>query len=278
MLIYCSFYGGPIRGILSDFRRRNVLQHVQIMVLDGLSVTFELISEIIFDKSYDVRLLSVRECQNLNERKLMQALEYAVRPSRPENTPRLKGLYIFGKKDAARPHVLPSIRQVMTGGVTGSMGAQIGSQWNQKSEEAQIRDLEWQGDKWYGPAGMVLNKTITNGWAQTINACKGMIAFDAVLCGGPRHIRYQDSMTQLQPWYTDPEAYLIPTIAQFVVGKCTGCERTPIGSLIHGESSPESFPLLVPPPRHAATVRAATRPNNYTSSEPAQLIPRCQGM
>lgn len=69
------------------------------MVLDGLAVTFELCSEILLDDTYNVRILSIRDVTNLNENKLRHALSYACRPGRPEGTPRLKGLYIFGTGD-----------------------------------------------------------------------------------------------------------------------------------------------------------------------------------
>ncbi|KAK6709911.1 hypothetical protein SNK05_004387 [Fusarium graminearum] len=92
-----DFYAGPLRGIFSTLRQRDILIHVQSLILDGLSVTAELCHDIINDPNYSVRMLSIRGAQNLNHGKLRAALTYACRSSRPDNTPRLKALYVFGE-------------------------------------------------------------------------------------------------------------------------------------------------------------------------------------
>ncbi|OAA52970.1 hypothetical protein ISF_09138 [Cordyceps fumosorosea ARSEF 2679] len=92
-----DFYSGLLRGLFSTLQRRNILQDVQTLVLDGLSVTAELCHEIINDPRFNVRLLSIRDVTNLNHAKLRGALQYACRASRDAN-PRLKGLYLFGPK------------------------------------------------------------------------------------------------------------------------------------------------------------------------------------
>ncbi|KAL3600023.1 hypothetical protein FPOAC2_04252 [Fusarium poae] len=144
-----DFYAGPLRGIFSTLRQRDILVHVQSLILDGLSVTAELCHDIINDPNYSVRMLSIRGAQNLNHGKLRAALAYACRSSRPENTPRLKALYVFGEhkdenKDAA--------------------------------------------DAWWSRKGRVLESTNDmDDWAQCMQSCQGIISFDAVLCQGPRH-------------------------------------------------------------------------------------------
>lgn len=64
-----EFYSGPLRGILSNLQRTNLLQNVQTLVLDGLSVTADLVNEILVDPKYQIRILSMRETKNLNERR-----------------------------------------------------------------------------------------------------------------------------------------------------------------------------------------------------------------
>lgn len=66
-----EFYSGPLRGILLNLQRTNLLQNVQTLVLDGLSVTADLVNEILVDPRYQVRILSIRETKNLNERRLV---------------------------------------------------------------------------------------------------------------------------------------------------------------------------------------------------------------
>ncbi|RBR19566.1 uncharacterized protein FIESC28_05561 [Fusarium coffeatum] len=91
-----DFYAGPLRGIFSTLRHRNILHNVQSLILDGLSVTAELCHDIINNPDYNVRMLSIRGAKNLNQAKLRAALAYACRPTRPSNL-RLKALYIFSE-------------------------------------------------------------------------------------------------------------------------------------------------------------------------------------
>ncbi|KAH0564826.1 hypothetical protein GP486_001786 [Trichoglossum hirsutum] len=121
-------YPTPLRAIFSRFYQVNLLKDIQTLILDGLSVTAELVQEIICDASYNVRILSIREVKDLDERKLMQVLNYAVRPSRAPDTPKLKGLYIFGPRD---PEPLPMdltlpARSPFGAGSFSAFGAQIG--------------------------------------------------------------------------------------------------------------------------------------------------------
>ncbi|KLO88674.1 uncharacterized protein LW93_4484 [Fusarium fujikuroi] len=145
-----DFYAGPLRGIFSTLRQRDILRDVQSLILDGLSVTAELCHDIINDPSYSVRMLSIRGVNNLNQGKLRAALAYACRSSRPENTPRLKAVYVFGPMPC-----------------------------DENSQDS---------DAWWSKKGRVLNSTSDmDDWAQCLLACQGLISFDAVLCQGPRH-------------------------------------------------------------------------------------------
>lgn len=145
-----EFYSGPLRGIMSRLLRQNVLGNVSTMVLDGLTVPAEIIREFIAEDKYNVRMLSIREAKHLNEGKLRQALKYAVRPSRPAGTPKLRGLYIFGPMEARPGPSEPDIgrRRSPTrypdsspAGVMNALGAQLGAEWNKKSQEALRKDL-----------------------------------------------------------------------------------------------------------------------------------------
>ncbi len=96
-----EFYGGPLRGIFAALDRRRWLRAVSTLVLDGLTVTADVVREIIHEDRFAVRVLSLRGCRQLNQRRLCQVLMYAVRASRPAGTPRLRALYVFGPPDAA---------------------------------------------------------------------------------------------------------------------------------------------------------------------------------
>ena len=86
--------------MFSNLRKRNILQDVQTLILDGLAVPADLVTETITNESFNVRILSLRNVQHSNERKLQQALLYAIRPSRALGTPTFQGLYLFGPQDA----------------------------------------------------------------------------------------------------------------------------------------------------------------------------------
>lgn len=266
-----DFYAGPLRGIFSRLNNRHVLAYVQTLILDGLSVPADLVREIVAEDRYNVRILSVRDAKNLNHTKLQQVLRYAVRPTRAEGTPKLKALYVFGHMDKpavparSQPPQRPAPEPPI--GVLSSEGAQIGAQWNQMStaklNSALPADDE---ERWYRSNGRVLKRQQSD-WADTLQACQGIIAFDAVLCRGPRH----DSSK-----IKDPSAYLPPALASIALGKgCEICGGSPEGPARFGESAETALPLLAPPPSHASTVRAAQRPDGTHGKFPPLFL-RCE--
>ncbi|KAF4624775.1 hypothetical protein G7Y89_g13395 [Cudoniella acicularis] len=283
-----DFYGGPLRGIFSKLQRQHILQDVQTLILDGLSVTSDLVSEIICSDTFNVRILSVREVHHLNERKLQQALLYVIRPSRAPNTPKLEALYIFGPKDVAPvsrferhlnryPAGIAPIDTIPSyGGVTYSPGAQIGAKWNQKSGDTLADEIKKNGDKWYQRSGKVIAKPPSEEWAETIRACEGIISFDAVLCHGPRHTHpiSADKLQKSTPWYKQREAHLPPRIATCALRSCCKCKTSPEGSSMFGRSPIEHFPLLAPPPLHSSTGKAAKTPSAEDTPD-KKLLVRC---
>lgn len=223
-----EYYAGPVRGIFDNLSHRSLLQGVRTLVLDGLPVPADLVADIVLTDRFNINILSIRGCQHLNERKLMQLLQYAVRPTRPAGTPRVKGIY----------HFTPLPRD----------GEQRSP--NPSSTEEEVEDEQ---HAWYRPSGQIL-KNIDTEWAQTIKKCRGIIAFDAVLCRGG-HVESQ------------------PAVATVALGQgCDGCHSTPEGPSIWGQSPLEQFPLLAPVPLHSSSVLAAKRP--VLSSDPT-FIARC---
>jgi hypothetical protein len=267
-----DFYSGPLRGIFSKLHTKGVLGYVQTLILDGLSVPADLVREIIAEERFNVRILSLRECKHLNQTKLQQVLRYAVRPGRPDGAPKLRGLYIFGRRDSPQP---PRAKKDLPNrnaphapaGVLGSEGAQIGSEWNLRSSATLYDSLPSDDQhRWYDRSGRVLTGT-TSAWADTLYDCEGSISFDAVLCRGPRH-----NITT-----TTSKDFLKPTIAGVALGQqgCETCGSCPEGPAVFGQTNEKSLPLLAPPPLHASTVRAAQRPETTTGTFPP-LIVRCE--
>jgi hypothetical protein len=244
-----EFYSGPLRGIFSFFKRKRVLQDVHTLILDGLSVTAELVREIICDEPFNVRILSIRQAKNMNERKLQQVLRYIVRPSRPPSTPRLQGLYIF----ASVPIYISQAH------------AEWG--WGLKVNSS----MTWPdstSDLWYSP-WHELPSTKMQEWSDTISVCQGTIHFDAVLCRGPKH---DEKMTK------DPIEFLLPKSATIPLGPngCQVCQSAPEGVAELGVSPSECLPLLHPPPLHSSSISVAQMlPVKFAHRKNQRFLARC---
>ncbi|KAK9771007.1 putative F-box domain-containing protein [Seiridium cardinale] len=269
-----EFYSGPLRGIFYNLGRINILQDVQTLVLDGLSVTADLVNDILVDPRFQVRILSIRETKNMNERRLMQSLRFACRPSRSDGTPRLKGLYIFGKMDLP---TLPATRSAAssTASTPSVASASISINWNHKSSNALKEAIKAERDEWYYQRGKMINKPIAEGWAETVLDCRGAIQFDAPLCTGPRH---QNSPAFGKvPVSSVPGAQHPWSVATFALGGCATCGCAPEGFTTYGESSLEQLPLLTPVPLHSSNVKTASRPQMSTSDGEGKpkFVPRC---
>lgn len=275
-----DFYSGPLRGIISRLEKQHVLCNVHTLVLDGLSVTAEFVKELITEDRYNVRLLSIREVKHLNERKLQQYIRYAVRPSRPKGTPRVKGIYMFGPRDRlCEPEPTRAPSPSTSRGIMSSQGAQIGAEWNEKSSRALNTALARTADRWYQSSGRMITKRPSPDWAEIVQACEGLISFDAVLCRGPRHdpskayVREGAASTM-----SHPGAFLRPTIATVALGPagCETCHSTSEGPAIYGDSPASHFPLLSPIPLHGSSLRAAKIPHTIDGSQPPPLFMRCE--
>jgi hypothetical protein len=275
-----EFYSGPLRGIFSKLERQQLLRNVYTLVLDGLSVPADLVREVITEERYNVRILSIRECKNLNERKLQQVLRYAVRPTRPAGTPRLKGLYFFGPREPVPVQESPrkKMRSTPSRGVLASPGAQIGAEWNQKSVETLNAVLARTEDKWYQSTGRMISKSPSLEWAETLQACEGIISFDAVLCRGPRHDSTKSfASASLTTGGANPASYLRPAVATIALGfGCETCHTCTEGPAIFGRSPVSYLPLLSPLPRHSCSVRAAQMPHTIDGSSAPPLFARCE--
>jgi hypothetical protein len=276
-----EFYSGPLRGIFSKLQRRDCLYNIHTLVLDGLSVPADLVREIIAEDRFNVRILSIRDAKHLNERKLQQVLRYAVRPSRPAGTPKIRGIYFFGPRESLPKENAPAnIKQVSTHprGVLSSEGAQIGAEWTQRSTETLNAALARTEHKWYKCSGRMMAKRPSADWAETIRACESIIAFDAILCRGPRHDPSTAYVGETTSRLSDPASYLGPAVATVALGPtgCETCHSSPEGPAVYGLSPTHEFPLLSPIPLHSSSLRAAQTPQTTDGSSPPPLYVRCE--
>lgn len=259
-----DFYSGPLRGVLRKLHRQQILRSINTLVLDGLaSVTNDLLHEIVTSSDYNVRLLSIRRCPNVNQAKLQQLLAYICRPGRPEGTPRLQGLYFFTDPGL-------TLAAKIAAGVTSLDGAQLGAL---PTAKIGIDDVE----NYYTATGRVVQIKSTDAafWAHTIDSCRGVIWFDAVLCS---HMHTE--MTDMLSNTTRDQRPDAPTIATLALGPagCTGCGRAPLGAPVWGKSEQEDFPLLWPPPASGRVTDAIRPPVRKVGNknEPNRLIVSCQ--
>lgn len=277
-------YSAPLRQIFSSLERRSILQDVRTLVLDGLPVPADLVADIVLSDRFNVNILSIRECRHLNERKLMQIIQHAVRPTRPQGTPRVKGIYHFSPIHAAAPR--PIVRRRYRdwwGSRVGSSRSSSQSRSNSPSDNeddevlvvSRVPSQKQQQNEWYSPSGKMFKHSVEDGWAQTLQKCEGIIAFDAVLCRGPRHdVSMYSSATEEKP---APEAPLLrPAVATVALGPrgCDGCHSSPEGPAIWGQSPDAQFPLLSPVPLHVSNINSAKRPEMIPGKHPV-LYARC---
>jgi hypothetical protein len=125
----------------------------------------------------------------------------------------------------------------------------------------------------------MMPKKPSSDWAEILQACEGIIAFDAVLCRGPRH---DPAKAYLGDGHTSsvshPAAFLRPALATVALGPsgCESCHSCPEEPAIFGSSSPTHFPLLSPVPLHWSSISAAQKPHTRDGSKPPPLFVRCE--
>jgi hypothetical protein len=225
--------------------------------------------------------------------------------------PRLKGLYIFGSQDTMpAPAPSPSSGE-STPSPGSSPASDVAAVWNSRSQKALAESLVEDPEAWYGRRGNQFARRISHDWASTLVACDGIIAFDAVLCTGPRHLNSSAwgsvNMDAIRAAASSPNTAVMPHygVATHSLGGCALCGSAPEGWTAWGESVVTAkqdpyeartckslsaeigrFPLLAPPPMHSANLNVAMCPNGQlvkprsfpipAAAHPkAQFIPRC---
>ncbi|OQE39158.1 hypothetical protein PENCOP_c007G06416 [Penicillium coprophilum] len=269
-----EMYSTPLKRIFTNLEGRDILQDVRTLILDGVAVPADLVADIILTDRFNINILSIRECRHLNERKLMQVIQHAVRPTRPTGTPRVKGIYHFSPVHTdPRPVARPRYRdwwgtQVETPRTPSRSPSDPGQ------EDGASKSSVEQQNEWYSASGKLFKHTIEEGWAQVLKKCEGIIAFDAALCRGPRHNPKLYSSTTENS--LAGVSLLGPAVATVALGPrgCDGCHSSPEGPAIWSQSPDIQFPMLSPPPLHSSSVAAAKRPELIPGQHPV-LISRC---
>lgn len=237
-------YARPLKMVLQSLQNHGVLQDVRTLVLDGLPVAPSILREILCDDPYNIRILSMRETLHLGNDAFVQILRYITRRSRPEGTPKLKGLYYFSSSEAtfirpfsSWPYIAPQHAQ--QAGITNTVGAQLGA-----GLETATSDVHYQSSVERWPSGRDSPSSSTfYEFANLVNACARVIAFDVVVCRGK----------------TGHEKDPRPRLASEYLGGCQSCGSCPEGPAYPGISPECYLPLVSPAPLHSSDVQDAQR-------------------
>ncbi|KAL8683316.1 MAG: hypothetical protein Q9186_000699 [Xanthomendoza sp. 1 TL-2023] len=250
-----DYYAAPLRRALYVLKKKEVLDCVTTLILDGLAVPAGLVREILCDHPFNVRILSLRNVKNLGDEKLIQILRYLIRPTRPEGTPKLRALYYFTRPESvAFPHpesLHPEFISAQPVGVTNIAGSHLGQR------PSSTRTIP-QNATWTNGMGNLFHPDPSrdHDWVQLLEACRGIISFDTVIC------------------HHAPGSNLPPKLATVALGDegCQTCHAAPEEPRVFGLTPAQDLPLLTPPPLFASTVKAAQSPAH---GEKTKFYARC---
>lgn len=261
-----DFYAKKLCNVFTVLGNRNVIQDIRTLILDWPVVPTTIIEDMLSSERYQIRLLSLRPLNEPQIHDVFRILHHLIRPSRPKITPKLRGLYVFGHPSGFQEMITlhKVTKRPEAIGITASMGAQLGA--GSRIDYADDFHKTFRGDPYgdslYSIPGMTIDletKWATSEWPELLEACRGLIAFDAVLC---RHNResFVDST---------------PKLATVRLTGCTSCGTCPEGPAYPGASPADHLPLLSPPPLHSSKVEVAQRIDTNGQPYPP-LILRCR--
>ena len=259
-----ELYAQRFSTIFSILENRNVLQDVKTLILDELYVPSTILEDVLCDARYQVRLLSIRGVRKPEPHDMLRILRHLVKPSRPKGTPKLKALYLFGQPSRAQ-EVL-NFKDAMTRpealGITSALSAQLGAGNHMVTGQDDFRKLLGEdpySDSPYSAPGiscLLGTAWLAPEWPETLEACAGLIAFDAVLC---RH-----NVLEFRP-----------RLATVRLTGCQSCGTCPEGPAYPGVSPTDHLPLLSPPPLHTSKVEVAQRIETQGQPYPPFIV-RCR--
>ena len=270
-LSWDEFCSAPLQFVFNKLEKLRALQDVQTLMLDGLgSVTHGIVNDIITSARYNVRLLSIRGCPNVNQHALQRILVHACRPSRPGGTPRLKGLYYFTNPALDSR---PNSKQDVSFSVMDADGATLGLLPSEKGH-----DISDNAHVWYTTSGqaVAIGAEKRTSWEETLRICSGIIAFDVVLCTS-MHEHMDPVLHEASREFLISSKPGVPTIASVALGPdgCSGCGCAPAGTPVWGQSDISEFPLLAPPPRSGKLIDAIQPPSSHDVNH-GRLIVSCK--
>ncbi|KAL8996710.1 MAG: hypothetical protein Q9169_003825 [Polycauliona sp. 2 TL-2023] len=229
----------PARKAFRLLDSKAVFDCVTTLILDRMTVPAPLLWRILSDQSFNIRILSVREVEKLNDALLKEMIRRLIQPWRPKGSLKLRALYYFTPSDPVHE---PSQMSDSTAfqGVTNSLGSQLGQAQTSVCVSPSV-------PSWTSGKGLLFESSLVKAqdvWVQLIEESRGLIAFDTIIC------------------HHSPASGLNPCLANVALAAhgCQGCRSAPEQPMIYGQTPAQDLPLLSPPPLFASTVKAAQCP------------------
>lgn len=251
---------------VSGLSKHSLLDHVRILILDGHGIPVQTMTSLLMSDHYCIRVLSLSPIVWDEFHCLGKILRYMIRHSRPKGQPKLKAIYLFskfGSTDSTLTIVPGYQESALMQGVTNVVGARLGAMTVDDTSNPTVADdgHGLSSDPWYSGSGEIIRSKNWTEFSSVLEACAGIIAFDAVLC---RHDRGAMG---------DP----LPHVATVALKGCQSCGSCPEGPAKVGTSPEDHLPLLSPPPLHSYSVRAAQDPGPCGEGRSAPgFIARCR--
>lgn len=234
-----SMYRVPPLEKLKSFTW-DLLEHVRILILDTQFVDVSTLSCILLDPKYHVRLLSLIKVHGLNQAEFLELLVHFVNDAQVRNLRRtLVGIYYFNTRADANN---PSRRLERK---------RFESERNLHPIRFDTPRSACRRPRWYRLFCWLNASRLAGLNPELIRATSGVIAWDAVLCRGPRHALpgTAASSSAFASDVLDPEG-------------CAICHSSPEGPGIMGDQ----LPMRHPPPLYATSAEAAREPTSGPES------------
>ena len=249
----------PLMKLTSMLAKRNILAHIRTLILDRQYVHFKQLRAILLDGVCGIRLVSPINVKHLDFPTFRQFIVNICSNDDRLGSLKLEGIYLFGppvsllELETPFEGEWPPARPLEPeNNVTGTSGS-----------------TEWCNPWTPHPGGTVLQERRGDGLyndAHLLKSTKGIIAWDAVLCRGPKHSQVMSNPDRINA----PIIHPIVRTATVALGSsgCHICHSSPEGP----GSTLSQLPLLSPPPIHASSVEAAQQApfshENGTASSP----------
>lgn len=230
---------------LRELRKRNILPTVQTLILDNQWVHLDALRSVLLDPASQIRLLSLIGVHSFYQTDFLDDLVRDL-VSLGKPTTRIEGIYYFGA-----PVMWTNFSDQLVEERAVSANTAI------LTEKSEISNAEEDSDPWY--SSKVACQPLAIGWPSytlMLEVTQGALAWDAVICRGPRHIN-------------------VPlTIANVALGPrgCYICHSSPEGP----GSNLAQLPLLSPPPLYSSSIKVAQGIlSNDGHSAPLPFYARC---